>query len=76
MEDNHEQQVKDFLEEAKRQDPVKYKQICEAYPIITRAKLSTIWKKEITSGLVGLEPCRISPTEATKANIDSSFYDE
>lgn len=72
----HEQAVKQFFEECQKKDPKRYKEVCDNSPIVTRSKLSSIFKQEITSGLIGLEPCRISASDAYRAGIDSSFSDE
>lgn len=72
----HEEAVKEFFDRMKKECPEKYAEVCKENPIVTRAKLYSIFKKEIPSGLVGLEPCRISPSEANKASVDSSFYDD
>ena len=57
----HEEAVKEFFSKVKKENPDEYKRVCKENPIVTRAKMYAIFKKEITSGLVGLEPCRISP---------------
>lgn len=72
----HEDAVKEFFDAAKRERPEEYEKVCQDNPIVTRAKLYTIFRKEIPSGLVGLEPCNISPSEANKIGVDSSFFDE
>jgi len=72
----HEEDVAEFLKKVKEEQPERYRKVCESYPVVTRGKLATIWRKEVTAGLLGLTNGRISPGAASRADIDTSFYDE
>lgn len=68
---DHENQVKEFFAQAKKDNPDRYKEVCDEFPIVTEQRLKTIRAFEKTAGLVGFEPVMISVGEADRANIES-----
>lgn len=47
----HQQRVIEFLRKAEQQDPEKFKEICDKYPVLNRQQWSAIEKREKPAGL-------------------------
>lgn len=73
---NHEQEVEKFFAEQKEKDPERYKEVCEKHPVHSRGRARIVRRREITVGLLGLSPSRISLSTAVKNNIESEYQDE
>lgn len=73
---NHEQQVEAFLQSCREEDEDHYKQVCDKYPVQTRERTRLVRKREITVGLLGLSPSRISLGTATRNDLESIYQDE
>jgi len=47
----HNQEVQEFLKKAKADDPDRFKEVCDKYPVLTAKKWKAIRQREITVGL-------------------------
>ena len=50
--DEHQKQVQQFLREAQRKDPTKFKEVCDKYPVLTKAQWDTVDNREKPAGLM------------------------
>lgn len=74
--DNHEQLVYDFMKKCKEENPKTYDEVCREYPVQSRLRKRTIRKREITVGLLGLSPSRISPAVAQQNDMETIYVNE
>lgn len=69
----HEILVQTFLEEKRLEDPRRYKEISEKYPVQDRARSFIIKRRELPVGLLGLSPSRVSIETASKGDLESIY---
>lgn len=67
----HEQAVADFFAKAAAEQPEAHAAAVERHPVISRKQQRTIYQKEITVGLIGLEPVRIAAKVAEEFGVES-----
>lgn len=73
---NHEEEVERFLQEKQEENPKQYQDVCQKYPVHTRGRARTVRRREITVGLLGLSPSRVSLGTAMKNGVESEYQDE
>lgn len=78
MNDNlsHEERVHAFLKECKENDREGFEKVCDKYPVQSRLRKSVVRKREITVGLLGLSPSRISPAVAQQNDMETIFVND
>lgn len=64
-----------FLAKCAEEDPEKFAEVCAKYPTISSNQNYAIRRREVTVGLLGLQPSHIS-AEVARRNGFESVYDE
>ena len=67
---SHHEQVRDFMEKCKQENPEEYERVCSKYPVVSSRRISSIKRREATVGLLGLMPARISLDTAIAYDLD------
>lgn len=67
----HEIDVQEFFQRMKEQDYDMYKSVADKYPVQDRSRAAVVRRREITVGLLGLSPSRISIQTADRNNTES-----
>lgn len=67
---SHHEQVREFLEKCKEENPEEYERICSKYPVVSSRRISSIKRREATVGLLGLMPARITMNTAIAYDLD------
>ena len=69
----HNQLVNDFMNQKRREDPAKVREIEKKYPVLSFEDWKKVSKTEVTSGLVGLQPSRLSTSTAEDNDTESVY---
>ena len=72
----HEQQVQEFFAACEADDEERFHEVCAKYPVQSHSRKKTVRRREITVGLLGLCPSRVSLGTATRFNVESIYQDE
>lgn len=72
----HEERVHKFLTECKQNNAENYQKVCDKYPVQSRLRKAVVRKREITVGLLGLSPSRISPAVAQQNDMETIFVSD
>lgn len=72
----HEAMVREFMNQKKMEDEERYEEVCEMFPVQTYPQQRLSRNRELTVGLLGLSPSRISPRVASKNSVESSVFDD
>lgn len=56
----HKRAVADFLDDVRRKDPKRYRDVCNQYPVMSRRRINVVKQNEQTVGLLGLQATAIS----------------
>jgi hypothetical protein len=73
---DHEAEVEAFFRQKQEEDPEKYREVCDKYPTQTHARQRVVRRREVTVGLLGLSPSRISLSNAIKYGMESEIMSE
>lgn len=68
--------VEAFMRMKRREEPEKFREVTEKYPVVTASKRQTQMENEIPVGLLGLQPSAISPEIAHKYGLESRYDQE
>jgi hypothetical protein len=69
----HEEAVREFLAKCKDEDAEQFQAVCDKYPVQSAARRNTIRKREITVGLLGSAPSRVSMHTAQRYDVDTIY---
>lgn len=72
----HEQNVREFFEKCKKENPDLLRQVNQKYPVITRDKRRTQRQREQTVGLLGLQPANLPVDIAFELGFESIYNKE
>lgn len=70
---NHEEQVYEFFQRLKTQDPKHWAETCEKYPTLSPNRIRRLRRRERCVGLLGLQPVALPATTLSKYNMDGVF---
>jgi len=70
----HEAMVREFMHNKKMEDEETYEKVCKKYPVQTYPQLRLARNREMTVGLLGLAPSRISSRIASRHSLESSLF--
>lgn len=76
MNREHEERVKAFMQECQEKDAAKYEKVCDKYPVQSPARRRIISNREITVGLLGLAPSRISIPTAERYDLETIYKND
>ena len=62
-----------FMQQCAEEDPEKFAEVCAKYPTITSNQNYAIRRREVSVGLLGLQPSHISAEVARRCGFESVY---
>jgi hypothetical protein len=69
----HDDLINQFMQKCKREQPEKFKEVCEKYQTIDNRKWRKIKDRERCAGLLGLQPSPLRSDIALSVRMESSL---
>lgn len=73
MSNPHDEAVFAFFKQCQQEDPERYQEISQRYPMVSANRIRRLRRRERCVGLLGLQPCDLPQEIAIRNNLDQAI---